>query len=152
MIGNLTDKLLGRYKHDSRFRGWVKTLTGVDMKAQNGYAFQGEFVRSGTVEYGPGYYLVAAVRGSRANQTTYYHVVKVAEDGSIEEPGIETDSSEAGWALRIRAQVAELLGQAEPQVSPLAGVSTALLFIELQNRGEVIQDEDGKFRFKNQEA
>lgn len=96
---------------DTRFNNWIKLVTGVDRARQNGYCFEGEFVRNQTVEIQKGkrVFLVAATTGSRKHQTTAYHVVVMDETGMLHGTDIETDNSDAGWALRIRDKVAELL-------------------------------------------
>jgi hypothetical protein len=97
---------------DKRYRNWAKIVSGVTKKHDNGYDFEGDFVREGTVEISREYtvYLVASTNGSRKYHTTTYRVVVLnPETGKLERTDITTDSAR-GWALRIRDQVKALLG------------------------------------------
>lgn len=96
---------------DTRFTSWVKQIVSIDKTKQNGYCYEGDFIPCQTVEITRSrrIYLVAATTGSRRNQTTEYTVVEMDADGILRHHDITTDNSDAGWALRIRDQIAELL-------------------------------------------
>ncbi len=131
-------------KQDPRFRGWAKTVDRVDSNATNGYAFVGDFVKSGTieVEVAPRVYLVKTVYGSRKYQTQTYSVVTMNAQGDLTATDITTTDATHGWALRIRDQVAQLLqelqGQTEGESNPLADVETDALIAELARRGYAV--------------
>lgn len=91
---------------DDRFTAWAKDVTNVTA-ADNGYAFEGAWVSKGTVEIDrrPRLFLLATTTGSRRYQTTTYSVVILNTEGRLEATDIQTDSTEAGWALRIRKPI-----------------------------------------------
>jgi hypothetical protein len=123
---------------DHRFRSWAKFIDKVDESKSNGYAFVGDFVGEGTVEVEvkPRLFLVMAESGSTKYHYAYYVVVKMNADGTLEPTDIATDGRTAGWALRIREQVAQaLLALDGEQVSPLAPYSDGELLDELIRRG-----------------
>lgn len=96
---------------DSRFSSnWVKEVTGVDAKQDNGYCFVGKFINDGTVEIEKSkrVFLVAGTSGSRKHNTTEYRVVTMDADGILHKSDIHTDNDTAGWSLRIRDQIAAL--------------------------------------------
>lgn len=96
---------------DSRFKSWVKEVTGIDTSKDTGYSILGGFVPDRTVEVecGKHIYLVAAQTGSRRYQTTEYVVVVMDANGTLSLTDIETDDTDAGWALRIRKDLQALL-------------------------------------------
>ena len=110
---NLHDALwaASRLEADSRFPNWVKRIIGINEDIDNGYCFEGAFINDRTVqiELEPAVYLVAATSGSRKHQHTTYRVVFMGKTGELHLSNIETDNTDAGWALRIRDQVADLL-------------------------------------------
>jgi hypothetical protein len=145
MISNLFDEAIAvsDLATDHRWKKWVKYVDEIDPAQSNGYAFKGDFVKQGTIEYTPAerLLLVAATTGSRNHQTTNYRIVRMHADGSLEATDIRDSDKERGWALRMRPQVEALLAeinQAEP-VSPLAQYSTEDLLAELARRGVVVQ-------------
>lgn len=99
---------------DSRFKTWIKEVQKVDKTQENGYSFVGPWISEGTVEITDRakrrVYLVASTTGSRRNQTTEYVVVEMV-GGTLYRTTIETTSSSPGWALRIRDQIAALVGE-----------------------------------------
>lgn len=99
------------HRQDSRFNPWAKEVESVNTNCSNGYCFEGKFVNDGTVEVEarPAVYLVKTSSGSRKYQTEYYNVITMDTKGNLIATDIETDGSKRGWALRIRAQVIELL-------------------------------------------
>jgi len=122
-VMNLMEALIeatGR-SQDHRFRPWAKRLERVNPNAQNGYAFEGEWVKEGTVEVepGPALYLVKTSWGSRKYQTPYYDVIYMDADYNLTHTGISTDGKERGWALRIRDQVAEKLAEIHSAPKPV---------------------------------
>jgi len=129
-------------KRDYRFQSWAKTIERVDQSATNGYAFVGDFVRSGTVEVeiAPRAYLVMTTAGSRQYQTATYRVVVMDAAGALAATDIVTTSATPGWALRIRDRVAELLQALQQQEAPdpLADVETDALIAELARRGYTV--------------
>lgn len=97
---------------DHRFKKWVKWVDAVDLKGQDGYAFKGELVKSGTVEVEvgrPRILLVAATSGSAKYQTTHYRALRFEADGTLTPTDVKTDNGKDGWALRIRDAVARLV-------------------------------------------
>jgi hypothetical protein len=97
---------------DYRFKAWRKLVTGVDTTKTNGYAFLGEFLRTGRkaeVEVGSLIMLYDEV-GSHRYHLPHVRVARVSEDGTLETL-VERKSS-ADWALEIRDQVAALFRQA----------------------------------------
>jgi len=86
MIGNLLDALLEAHSEhpDHRYKQWAKRITRVDTSKSNGYAFEGDFVDSGTVEYepGPALFLVAVTNGSRKYNTTHYEIIYMDDAGN----------------------------------------------------------------------
>jgi len=101
-------------KKDNRFKAWVKVITHVNTSKANGFAFEGKFVNEGTVELPDRYHLILAscTTGSRKYRTQHYFVLVLNSDGHLELTDIYTNTeSGAGWALRIREQVAGLLNE-----------------------------------------
>ncbi len=96
--------------HDHRWKHWIKEVAKVDTSKSDGYAFEGPFVKDGTVEIEikPTLYLVASETGSAKYHSCDYRVVAMDAQGDLSKTEIGTDG-EPGWALRIRDQVAALL-------------------------------------------
>lgn len=102
---------------DHRFKNWIRRIEKIDRDRNNGYTFQGTFqggdwVNDRTYEIARGepmVFLVAATTGSRRYQTTEYRIVTLDEFGVLHLTEIATDDTDAGWALRIRDNVAKLL-------------------------------------------
>mgnify|MGYP000995724583 CR=1 FL=1 len=98
--------------------GWVKKVTSVDVSKSNGYAFDGGFVnyaaKGSQVECADGLYIVCSVEGSRKNQQKEVAVYRITGDQVTKEIDWVTGND---WALKIRDQIAELLGS-EPITSP----------------------------------
>ena len=123
---------------DRRFRAWAKAIDRVDESKADGYAFVGDFVNSGTVEVEvrPRLFLVMAESGSAKYHYANYVVVKMNADGSLEATDITTDGKSAGWALRIREQVAQALSALSGEVvNPLAEIDSQQLIDEMIRRG-----------------
>lgn len=101
---------------DSRYKSWVKTLTGVDQSKTNGYAFEGSFLRAGRkaeLEVGS-YILTYGERGSRAHHTPEVEALRVEADGSLETLlSVQSDS----WALDLRDDAAALFAAAPPALT-----------------------------------
>ena len=141
MISNLFSEVLkaSGLEVDHRFKSWAKFVDQVDQSKADGYAFVGDFIPGGTVEYDPRerLILVASTSGSMKYNYCYYRLVRMHADGSLEPTDIRTDGKASGWTLRIRDQVAALLSeidQTEPE-SPLASIPTDDLVAELARRG-----------------
>jgi len=106
-------------KHDTRFKAWIKKVTAVSPKGVGGYAFVGDFVRTGTIDIeGPIVLLAATVRGSMKYHTTTYNILILDSLNHLSITDIRTNDKEQGWALRIRDQVAALLTQVTPTSTP----------------------------------
>jgi len=104
---------------DHRFRGWVKIIEKVDPEGKNGWAFEGRFLKSGTVEMEDGRYvlLVKTTNGSRRYRDSWYSVVILEPDGSLTWTGITTDDH-PGWALRIRDRLLALVQEVQGGEGP----------------------------------
>lgn len=113
--------------------GWVKEVTGVDTSKSNGYAFEGDFVnyaaKGSQVECGDGLYLVCSIEGSRKNQRKEVAAYRITGEQVEKVTDWVTGND---WALKLRAEVAELLGD---KPNPLAGYSTEELLAEIRSRG-----------------
>jgi hypothetical protein len=111
--------------HDGRFKSWVKQVTSIDELATGGYAFVGPFVDTGTVDVSTPMVLIAATaRGSQKYHTTTYNVLLLNQAGDLAITDIATTDKERGWALRIRAQVADLVEMAQGNNPNLLAVFT----------------------------
>jgi DNA-binding FrmR family transcriptional regulator len=100
-------------ERDNRFNAWVRRIESIDPTANNGYCFVGPWIQDKTIEIKRGetmVLLVAAATGSRRSQTTEYRVVVLDESGILQLTDIATDDTDRGWALRIRDDIAKLLG------------------------------------------
>lgn len=97
-------------EHDRRHQSWAKAVTAVGTQT-NGYAFEGKFVKDGTVEVDiqPTVFLVMTTTGSRKYQTREYSVVLMDAEGGLTVTDVRTTSETSGWALRIREQVRALV-------------------------------------------
>lgn len=110
------------------FNSWAKRVTAVNMACDNGFAFEGEFVKAGTVHVEPPFphvYLVAMTSGSRRYKVTEY-LVFVFDGAEFAFTGLRTDSKEPGWALRLREDVAALLSstkEARKLVFPVENIN-----------------------------
>ena len=96
---------------DNRFKHWAKFVDSVDPSGTDGFAFKGEFIKSGTIELnldGPRVVLCAAETGSRKSRSYDFAVVVLNPDGTVEGTAIATNG-ERGWALRIRDAIIALL-------------------------------------------
>lgn len=125
---------------DYRFKQYVKWIDVVDFEKSNGYAFVGDFVNHGTVEYQigkPRLLLVQSTTGSMKYNHQNFQVIRMNPDGSLEKTAIHDTDEERGWALRIRGEVDTLLNelsQAEAP-SPFAEFLDGDLISELTRRG-----------------
>jgi len=95
---------------DSRFKQWSKTLTGVDRSKKDGYAFQGQFIRS-TQELEVGSFILCwGMEGSRKNSSPCVEVYRVVDDPDFEVEEVYRKSSLPDhWALAVRDEIADLL-------------------------------------------
>lgn len=117
---------------DNRFKQWTKTLNRVDVTKTNGYAFEGNFIRS-RQELEVGSYILAYGQvGSRANNYPRVELFRVAENG-LESVYKKADLSQH-WALDVRDDIAKIVNQAE-KINPLEKYTTEELLAELKNRG-----------------
>jgi hypothetical protein len=141
MISDLRKKALevSDLKLDHRFSSWVKWVDGVDTTKSNGWAFIGEFVPDGTIEFEPrsAVLLCAAVSGSAKYHHTYYRVITMTPDGELHPTDIIDSDEKRGWALRMRDDVSNLLADLlnEPTPNPLVDFSDSDLIDELNRRG-----------------
>jgi hypothetical protein len=114
-LGDLAEAIwaTANLDRDTRFKSWIREVKSVDKSQENGYCFVGEWVHDGTVELTGRdtrrVYLVSSTTGSRRNQLTEYGVVEMV-GGQLYRTTIATDSARPGWSLRIRDQVAALVG------------------------------------------
>jgi len=98
---------------DSRHKNWIKTVNTVDTAKDNGYAFQGNFLKTGsTVELPIGTIIMYFYGdGSVKNYTVEVEIMEVTVDG-LKPTGISTNRSNqksGGWALDIRDELAEYM-------------------------------------------
>ena len=117
---------------DPRFKSWAKTVDFVDITHENGYAFEGEWLRRGHSHDLPlgALVLLYDETGSRQKQVSHAEVHRVEEHGLV---GPIVSSSGTDWVLQIRDDVAELLLQELPPPD-LSGLETHLLALELLSR------------------
>jgi hypothetical protein len=117
---------------DPRFKSWAKTVDFVDINHENGYAFEGEWLRRGHSHDLPLGTLVLLYdeTGSRQKQVSHAEVHRVEEHGLA---GPLLSSSGTDWVLQIRDDVAELLLQELPPPD-LSDIETHLLALELLSR------------------
>lgn len=95
---------------NERLTSWAKRVTAVNTAHDNGFAFEGEFVKAGTVHVTPPFpcvYLVAVTDGRRHKVTEY--LVFTFDGTDFKFTGLRTDNRKPGWALRLREGVASLL-------------------------------------------
>jgi len=117
---------------DPRFKSWAKTVDFVDIQHENGYAFEGEWLRRGHSHDLPLGTLVLLYdeTGSRQKQVSHAEVHRVEEHGLA---GPVLSSAGTDWVLQIRDDVAELLLQELPPPD-LSDIETHLLALELLSR------------------
>lgn len=116
IVENLLETLFALGKQqgatiNKNLNSWAKRVTSVNVECDNGFAFEGEFVRSGTVHVKPPFphvYLVAMTDGSRRHKVTEY-LVFTFDGAEFAFTGLRTNSKQPGWALRLREDVAALL-------------------------------------------
>lgn len=85
----------------SRYNGgWIKQVTGIDKTKTDGYSILGPFAKAQKTWNNPGLYLDCSISGSRKNQTKYYHLFILNEDGTITRVGDELKGS-LGWAVEL---------------------------------------------------
>lgn len=110
-------------KTDHRWNKWVKFVTKIDPKGNDGYAFSGDFVKDGTIELEMSksrLLLCAAETGSAKYRSYDYAFAVLHPDGRITKTGVGTDGAK-GWALRLRDAGIDLLNSLNgvtPAVSP----------------------------------
>ncbi len=97
---------------DDRHKNWIKAIDKVDQSKSNGYAFVGNFLKTGsTVELPIGTVLLYFYGdGSMKNYTVEVEAHKVTSQG-LEPTDISTSRPNrqvSGWALDIRDKLAEL--------------------------------------------
>lgn len=86
--------------------GWVKKIDSINKELQNGYCFEGDFVRkSGLVEVQIGIYLICDIQGSRKNQKKYYYFGRLQENGEFE---VIKKVTGIDWVLKVRDMLLEL--------------------------------------------
>jgi len=131
-IRNLQDEIMAIVEEqegqaDSRFRNWAKMVTGIDTKQSNGYCFEGDFVKDGTVEVEikPAVFLTKTSRGSRRYPTATYNVLTMNAEGDLALTDIRTTDKTRGWALRIREQVADLVAEQQEEDAAESGLAVA---------------------------
>lgn len=93
---------------DSRWKSWRKLLRAVDTTKQNGFAFQGEWLKPGRkaeLEVGALLLFYDEV-GSRKHHQPEVQLVRVGSDGQLETIHVAKGWS---WALELRDLAAEKL-------------------------------------------
>lgn len=136
---------------DSRFKSWVRDLTGVDQMKTNGYAFLFEnWYREGRkAEIEAGTLLLRyGKEGSRRYAEPVVDIVQVQEDGSFE---VLLDAAGDDWALDLRDKAAALPGLAssarrEQLEQEAETLRARLAEIEAELRGRPIR----KMRFSEE--
>lgn len=107
-----TQKVKVTIELSKRHKCWAKTVTHVDITKNNGYAFEGEFVKANElIELPVGTYILGYEQtGSDRNKETEARIYIVTENG-LEKTGVETSTTKNDWALRIRDAAAELINK-----------------------------------------
>lgn len=94
---------------------WIKRLTGVNVRLVAGHVFEGESVQFGdTVDVPEGTFFLSYIedrRGSGRLDGRTVTLYQASNDAAQVVKGWDLDGS-AGWALRIRDEVATMLGAA----------------------------------------
>lgn len=103
-----------------RSKTWIKLLTGVDTTQSDGYAFRGKFASfEATVELDEGAWVMSYIEDVRASGRMDGRDValyQVRAGGLVKVESWSLDGN-AGWALKIRDQIAALMATpAEPVV------------------------------------
>lgn len=129
---------------DSRWKSWVKWVDSVNQEEVDGYAFVGDFVEGGTIEYeigAPKLLLVASESGSAKYKSFSYQVVLMKADGELEPIEDLYDGGKTkGWALRLRDKVASYLAEISGEiVNPLAQFSDQEIIDEAKRRGYYVE-------------
>lgn len=105
-------------KTDHRWAKWAKWVDGVDPKGTDGFAFKGDFIRSGTIEVDekslPRAILCCAETGSSKHRSKAYRAVVLQKDGSLVATELQTDDAR-GWAIRLREPMIQLLDQVKAE-------------------------------------
>ena len=131
---------------DGRKKTWRKLLTQVDKTQANGYAFIGNWLRSGEraeLEVGS-FILCYDEPGSMKNWYPVVRLFKIIENenGLEEVYRWEGKVRERSWALAVRDEIAVILAEAQGQKpeegSLLARFSDEELIAELERRGYAV--------------
>lgn len=95
---------------DRRYKQWVKAVIGVKKDETNGFAFLGEFIKTGQkIELEvPCLLLMFGMEGSRKNASPVVEIRRIDENG---EAHVELSADGYDWALKLRDDTAELIKQ-----------------------------------------
>lgn len=100
----------------SRSKHWIKLITGVDTSKSDGYAFIGTFRHfEGAVEVAEGAWFLAYIENRRGSgqltsrEVTLYRAI----DNDLNVVREWNLDGSAGWALRVRDEIAQLMAEAE---------------------------------------
>lgn len=94
---------------------WAKSVWRVDTRVNNGWMYEGEFIKTGTSEVTiePTVFIVLSTSGTEDNPYPVYRVVTMDVEGNLERTDICTDGLTGGWALRLRDDIINLLALME---------------------------------------
>lgn len=116
VIVTLPGNGLSRSKELAGAKAWIKQLAGVDRTKTDGFAFTGPWASfGGTVEVEPGTWFLSYIEdrsGSGRLRGRDIRLYRVDDSGELEAVLDKTlAGSAAGWALRVRDEIADLIEQ-----------------------------------------
>lgn len=100
----------------ARSKHWIKRLTGVDQSQDTGYAFLGQFESfNATVAAEPGTWFLSYVEYRRGSGRLEHRDVELLRvvGGNLDVIEAWRLDSNAGWALKVRDRVAQLMTDAD---------------------------------------
>ena len=110
MIININEALPGFDRYNG---GWIKTITAINKKKQNGYSLIGEFLpnNQGNIDLQENtLYLDCSIGGSRKNQTRDYHLFTIQHNGEINLIQTIEDGGK-DWAVTLWDNIEKTLSQ-----------------------------------------
>lgn len=127
--------MITEFELSERFKAWAKVLTKVDTTKDNGYAFEGRFIKINRLAEIPDNCVVLTFEETGSVKNRLYAASLYQITDGVREVAHTVSGND--WALRLRAKAADLINAPAPQglSNPLAEFTTVDLIAELRRRG-----------------